>query len=155
MPLMPTTLTRIAFLTGLLFFPARAYADHPPSADLSPAKGSAATARTTEPQSVRSAMSALFKACAEWPRELPASPEADLALLKRGTPVDAVLCDAVVDADGRRFPIMMVSLLITAALLGTFAGAFMASAALLRWMSGSIRQAMFAARGVLSSLGDR
>ena len=155
MPLMPTTLTRIAFVTGLLIFPVRAYADHPPSADLSPARGSAATARTTEPESVRSAMSALFKACADWPRELPASPEADLALLKRGTPIDAVLCDAIVDPEGRRFPIMMVSLLITAALLGTFAGAFMASAALLRWMSGSIRQAMFAARGVLSSLGDR
>ena len=120
MPLMPTTLPRIAFVTGLLLFPARAYADHPPSADLSPAKGSAATARTAEPQSVRSAMSALFNACADWRRELPASPEAGLALLKRGTPIDAVLCDAVVDPDGRHFSIMMVSFLITAVLLGTF-----------------------------------
>ena len=122
MPLMPATLTRIAFVAGLLLSPVRAYAAGLPSADLSPAKGSAATARTTEPQSVRSAMSALFNACADWPHELPASPEADLALLKRGTPIDAVLCDAIVDPEGRRFPIMMVSLLITAALLGTFAG---------------------------------
>lgn len=155
MPLTPTTLTRIAFVAGLLLSPVRAYAAGPPSADLSPARGSAATAWTAEPQSVRSAMSALFNACADWPHELPASPEADLALLKRGTPIDAILCDAVVDPDGRRFSIMMASLLVTAAVLGTFAGAFLASASLFRLLLGSIRQAAFAARGVLSSLGHR
>ncbi len=152
---MPTTLTRIAFVAELLLSPMRAYADGLPTADLSPAKRSVSTARTAEPQSVRSAMSALFNACADWPRELPVSPEADIALLERGTPIDAVLCDAVVDPDGRSFPIIVVSLLITAAVLGTFAGAFMASAALLRWMCGSLRRAVFAARGVQSSLGDR
>jgi len=87
--------------------------------------------------------------------ELPVSPEADLALLKQGTPIDAMICDTLVDPDGRRLPGMVFSIFMTAMVLGTLAGSFVASASLFRLLFGSIRRATFAARGVLSSLGDR
>jgi len=100
-------------------------------------------------------MAALFKACADWPYELPVSPEADLALWRRGTPIDAILCDGAGDLDGRRFPIMVFSISMTAIFLGTFAGAFVASKTLLSLLFGSIRRATFAVRGVPSRHGDR
>ncbi len=148
-------LIRIAFLTGLLL-PVASHGSASPSQTPPEVGRSSATARTSEPESVRSALTALVSACANWPQELPASPEADFSVLRRGTPFDAALCDSIADlGDGRRFPILMASLLITAVVLGTFAGAFVASASLFRLVFGSIRKATFAARGGLSSLGDR
>ena len=154
MPGTGSVLTRIAFVTGLLL-PVASYGGSPPSQTPLDAGRSPPTARSAEPESVRSALSALVSACANWPQELPTSPEADLAVLRRGTPIDAALCDGIVDPEGRRFPIMMFSVVMTTIVLGTFAGAVVASASLFRLVFGHIRQATFAVRGVRSSLGRR
>ena len=154
MPGTRRVLTRIAFAAGLLL-PVTSYGSKPASDTRAYGAEPPATPRAAEPESVRSALSALVDACGNWPQELPVSVGADLSVLSRGSPIEAVICDGIVDLGGRRLPIMMFSIVMTATVLGTFAGAFVASASPFRLLFGSIRQATFAARGVLSSLGDR
>ena len=132
MPCIPAVLVRIAFTAGMLLLPASAYAEGPPAPAPSAGGGSAATAWTAEPASVRSAVLALLDACANWPKEPPVSPQADLALLKRGTPVDALLCDTVVDPDGNRVSMMILAILVAAMACGAFTAGFTTVTLLLR-----------------------
>lgn len=131
MPRTPATLTRLALVVAPLLLSLPADAEPP-----APRANHTISLRTPEPASVRAAARALRDACANWPKEAPVLLEAARALIqKNGTPVDALLCDTLVDFEGTRLSVMNLGILLAAISAGVFTAAFVAILTLFRVVS--------------------
>ena len=125
------TLTRLALVGAPLLLSLPVGAEAPTLA-----ANQTISLRTPEPASVRAAARALLDACANWPKEAPVSLEVARAIIKKnGTPIDALLCDIVVDPNGFRLTIMIVGIVVAAMSAGVFTAAFVAVLTLLRILS--------------------